>query len=84
MTAPAAVLAAIARVSHTVSCWPCGGTVGVSYDSHMDTIVVRHTVRHPLDDPAARALGELVTDLLAELVALADYGPDPVHIAVPA
>ncbi len=56
----------------------------MSYDSHMDTIVVRHTVRHPLDDPAARALGELVTDLLAELVALADYGPDPVHIAVPA
>ena len=80
MSAPAAVLAAIEAVSGTVACLECWATVTVTYDAVLDCPVIRHPVRHAFG-PAAAALADLVTDLMAGRVLIAAYGePEPLHV----
>lgn len=79
---PAAVLDAIAAVSYTVACLQCSMTIAVHYSSALDTIVIRHPVKHELG-PAADALAEVVMEELERHVLVADYGEArPVHIMV--
>lgn len=80
MSAPQAVLDAIAAVSWTIPCLQCGGTVGIHYSEAADAPVIRHYMRHELG-PAADALAELVLDELQRHVLVADYGESkPVHM----
>jgi hypothetical protein len=89
VSAPEAVLAAIAAVSGTVVCVEGCGAVEVTYDAARDRWAVTHPEpcecrRHP-DGPAARALAEQVLDALSLHVVIAAYGePLPLHVRAPA
>lgn len=88
-TIPAAVAAAIARVSETVPCLEsCFSTVAVRYNPAADRIEIRHPdpacdcVTHP-DGDAARELAEYVDAELRHHVIMAApvaYGDLPLNV----
>ena len=81
MTAPAAVLAAIEKVSGTVVCPECDWwTCTVEYSELLDAPVIRHVNRHAFGIAAAE-LAEYVMSELARHVQVGDYCEEmPVHL----
>lgn len=82
MRPPAAVLAAVSKISYTVPCVEsCLTTVAVRYSEFYQSLVIEHPDKSCVckvspDGPEAVALARFVDEEIGRFAALAHYGED--------